>query len=60
MRTRQRGAGKVLRKRKFHRQNPLELETPNLLEWSVFLLFVAKAKHEKHPRSEQPSNLGLD
>ena len=45
MRTRQRIAGKkVLRKRTFHRQNPLELETPNL-EWFL-------AKH--------PSDLGLD
>ena len=34
----------MLRKRKFHRQNPLELETPNL-EWFL-------AKH--------PSDLGLD
>ena len=35
---------KVLRKRTFHRQNPLELETPNLEE--------SLAKH--------PSDLGLD
>ena len=45
MRTRQLEAvAKVLRKRKFHWQNPLELETPNLEE--------SLAKH--------PSDLRLD